>query len=255
MEDPTPLGEQPQYLDFEHDNDVPLITPTQEQMNAPTATPLSVVDSMHATTSAGASTAAANTLTTVTRTIAQSGVITISNLLTGSRVNTGMITTININNEPMADKRNNEKPQPVASATVAAKPVIIRNHLETQNNAKNVEKSMKLALQPPQIKTSEDQERSRQELQPLNLKKSYDVDPRKPDNTITVEKNVMKDRTPGQDLLEWCKEITKDYKGVKVTNLTTSWRNGLAFCAVVHNFQPNMMYVLLIFDPKQISNA
>lgn len=47
--------------------------------------------------------------------------------------------------------------------------------------------------------------------------------------------------TPGQNLLEWCKEITKDYPGVKVTNLTTSWRNGLAFCAIIHYFRPDLM--------------
>lgn len=49
------------------------------------------------------------------------------------------------------------------------------------------------------------------------------------------------DSTPGQDLLQWCKEITYQYSGVKVTNLTTSWRNGLAFCAVIHHFRPDLM--------------
>jgi len=47
--------------------------------------------------------------------------------------------------------------------------------------------------------------------------------------------------TPGLDLLEWCKEVTKDYPGVKVTNLTTSWRNGLAFAAIVHHFRPDLL--------------
>lgn len=47
--------------------------------------------------------------------------------------------------------------------------------------------------------------------------------------------------TPGQDLLEWCKDITKGYPGVKVTNLTTSWRNGLAFCAIIHHFRPDLL--------------
>ncbi len=50
------------------------------------------------------------------------------------------------------------------------------------------------------------------------------------------------DSTPGQDLLQWCKEITHQYPGVKVTNLTTSWRNGLAFCAIIHHFRPDLMY-------------
>uniref|UniRef100_A0A8B9HNU4 EH domain binding protein 1 like 1 n=1 Tax=Astyanax mexicanus TaxID=7994 RepID=A0A8B9HNU4_ASTMX len=44
--------------------------------------------------------------------------------------------------------------------------------------------------------------------------------------------------TSSQSLLEWCQEVTKDYKGVKVTNFSTSWRNGLAFCAILHHFHP-----------------
>lgn len=147
------------------------------------------------------------------------------------------------------------------------------NALETQNNVKNMEKSHltereksisttmpintiattttsipaslvatktittvtnQTSQASPPVKTSEDQERSRMELQPLNLKKNYD-------NSKVHNKNAMKDRTPGQDLLEWCKDITKSYSGIKVTNLTTSWRNGMAFCAIIHHFEPNLV--------------
>ncbi|XP_037403126.1 EH domain-binding protein 1-like protein 1 isoform X18 [Pygocentrus nattereri] len=45
--------------------------------------------------------------------------------------------------------------------------------------------------------------------------------------------------TSSQSLLQWCQEITKNYKGVKVTNFNTSWRNGLAFCAILHHFHPD----------------
>ncbi|XP_028323671.1 EH domain-binding protein 1 isoform X2 [Gouania willdenowi] len=44
-----------------------------------------------------------------------------------------------------------------------------------------------------------------------------------------------------QSLLAWCQEITKNYRGVKVTNFTTSWRNGLAFCALLHFFRPDVI--------------
>ncbi|XP_067400006.1 EH domain-binding protein 1-like protein 1 isoform X2 [Emydura macquarii macquarii] len=41
-----------------------------------------------------------------------------------------------------------------------------------------------------------------------------------------------------QSLLEWCQDVTAGYRGVRVTNFTTSWRNGLAFCAILHHFHP-----------------
>ncbi|KAI1902628.1 hypothetical protein AGOR_G00017910 [Albula goreensis] len=45
--------------------------------------------------------------------------------------------------------------------------------------------------------------------------------------------------TSSQSLLEWCQAVTQGYKGVKVTNFSTSWRNGLAFCAILHHFCPD----------------
>lgn len=48
--------------------------------------------------------------------------------------------------------------------------------------------------------------------------------------------------TSSQSLLQWCQGITNSYPGVKVTNFSTSWRNGLAFCAILHHFHPEKMY-------------
>ncbi|XP_066151430.1 EH domain-binding protein 1 isoform X2 [Euwallacea fornicatus] len=79
-------------------------------------------------------------------------------------------------------------------------------------------------------------------LPPLELNKDL----------IDTPKSQQKSTTPGQDLLEWCKEMTKDYPGVKVTNLTTSWRNGMAFCALIHHFKPDLIsfYALSPHDIK-----
>jgi len=43
----------------------------------------------------------------------------------------------------------------------------------------------------------------------------------------------------GQDaLLAWIKRITQGYDGVNVLNFTTSFKDGLVFCALVHAFYP-----------------
>jgi len=43
------------------------------------------------------------------------------------------------------------------------------------------------------------------------------------------------------DLLEWSKSICSKYSNIKVTNFTTSWRNGMAFCALIHSFYPDLI--------------
>ncbi|XP_069965082.1 EH domain-binding protein 1 isoform X3 [Bactrocera oleae] len=143
---------------------------------------------------------------------------------------------------------------------------------KTADNENMKEKSVTAgsgSVPPPKPVRSESK---RAELPPLNLKKSYEHDNNSnssiSNNTTTsisntnnnhlssinsnnslqlngsakpVEKIVLKENTPGQDLLEWCKDVTKDYPNVKVTNLTTSWRNGMAFCAIIHHFEPDLI--------------
>lgn len=129
----------------------------------------------------------------------------------------------------------------------------VRDTTTTGNQKKNVAEDDKETadLNHHQDKASNGVgEKARAELQPLKLKKNYENDVEKSDTNslvvvakakIPVKTVNLSERTPGQDLLEWCKKITKDYPGVKVTNLTTSWRNGMAFCAVVHHHEPDLM--------------
>ncbi|CAH8445154.1 unnamed protein product [Heterobilharzia americana] len=51
------------------------------------------------------------------------------------------------------------------------------------------------------------------------------------------------------DLLVWCQQVTKSYDNIQIIDLTTSFQNGLAFCAILHHFFPDKIdYVSLSPD-------
>ncbi|XP_061773361.1 F-actin-monooxygenase mical2b isoform X4 [Nerophis ophidion] len=55
-------------------------------------------------------------------------------------------------------------------------------------------------------------------------------------NLSRKESEVRTDR-----LLTWCQKQTKGYRGVDITNLSSSWRSGLALCALIHRQKPELI--------------
>uniref|UniRef100_A0A4Y0BIH4 Calponin-homology (CH) domain-containing protein n=1 Tax=Anopheles funestus TaxID=62324 RepID=A0A4Y0BIH4_ANOFN len=45
--------------------------------------------------------------------------------------------------------------------------------------------------------------------------------------------------TVKDQLLQWCQMKTKEYENVKIENFSTSWSDGMAFCALIHHFLPD----------------
>ncbi|OHT12277.1 putative alpha-actinin [Tritrichomonas foetus] len=60
-------------------------------------------------------------------------------------------------------------------------------------------------------------------------------------NKFVIEDISVEEATARDALLIWCKKNTQGYEGVNITNFTTSWSSGLAFCALINHFRPELL--------------
>ncbi|XP_078719619.1 F-actin-monooxygenase mical1-like [Lampetra fluviatilis] len=55
-------------------------------------------------------------------------------------------------------------------------------------------------------------------------------------------------------LIRWCQECTRGYPGVNITDLTTSWQDGLALCALIHRFHPDLIEFIKLDAENAVEN-
>uniref|UniRef100_A0A8C3V5V0 Spectrin beta chain n=1 Tax=Catharus ustulatus TaxID=91951 RepID=A0A8C3V5V0_CATUS len=72
---------------------------------------------------------------------------------------------------------------------------------------------------------------------------------------ISVETGDTRERKSAKDaLLAWCQMKTAGYPNVNVQNFTTSWRDGLAFCALIHRHRPELLDVASLRGANALHN-
>ncbi len=65
--------------------------------------------------------------------------------------------------------------------------------------------------------------------------------PNKQETPSRLLLSSVKKKKEEEMMLSWAKQTLADYHQVKITNLSSSWQNGLGFCALIHSSHPSLV--------------
>lgn len=115
------------------------------------------------------------------------------------------------------------------------------------NEGKSNSNATILVTEPVGIKTNGDIENSKpssahpvsilaSKLEPIRRNSYGDVEKKDPLSSL-----VKGGGSKRNALLKWCQNKTMGYKGIDITNFSSSWNDGLAFCALLHSYLPDLI--------------
>uniref|UniRef100_A0A1I7ZNM3 Calponin-homology (CH) domain-containing protein n=1 Tax=Steinernema glaseri TaxID=37863 RepID=A0A1I7ZNM3_9BILA len=61
------------------------------------------------------------------------------------------------------------------------------------------------------------------------------------EKTPKLQQQPLPELIPNEELIDWCKRIAREYKFLKITDFTKSFKSGLAFCALIHRYRPELI--------------
>ena len=74
-------------------------------------------------------------------------------------------------------------------------------------------------------------------------------------NKFQIEDITVEEQTARNALLQWCKKNTQGYERVNITNFTSSWNTGLAFCALINRFRPEVLNYNALNKDNSLENC
>ncbi|XP_023222402.1 uncharacterized protein LOC111623901 [Centruroides sculpturatus] len=93
---------------------------------------------------------------------------------------------------------------------------------------------------------------------PAQLRPLYDTDKEIKDELPDIIQDVPKKRKRRDyaihpdALLVWCQKQVALYDDIKIIDMTSSWKNGMALCAIIHRYRPDLID-LRALNPEDIS--